>query len=511
MIQSIIQALSPMMLLLVVGGTLWGVMAGALPGISASMAIILILPFTFGMTLYQSVSILMGTYVGAMCGGHISAILLRTPGTPSAAATVFDGYPMAKAGLAGRAIGIAILSSAFGGIVSGFSLAILAPILGRWALNFQSAEFFALALLGLSCTASIGAKSWSKALLSAVLGLLLSTVGMDPISGVQRFMFGNFALSDGISFIPVMIGTFAFAEVYRNVASKTGTPDGQFVKMTKEQKEEKRKNVEKVKIDIVGPRHIVKNWFVYIKSTLIGIGIGVIPAAGASIASMIAYGEAKRSSKTPELFGHGAEEGIIASETSDSAAVGASLIPTLTLGIPGGPVAAIILVSLTMHGVIPGPQMVTDQPTVVRGILFAIIIASLSLFGWGIFVTKQFSKLTTAPYPILGSIILVMGLIGAFTLRGNTLDLVILMIFSFVGVGFEKFGYSVPAFILGLVLGPIAEVGFRRQLIVTHGDWTSFFTRPFSLVVLIAAVLSFAWPFIQAKKAAKKDASKAEK
>lgn len=509
MLQSLIYFADWLMLVLVIAGTLWGMMAGALPGISASMAIILILPFTFAMTLMQSISLLMGVYVGAMCGGHISAILLRTPGTPSAAASVFDGYPLAKQGKAGRAIGIAILSSAFGGIISGISLAILAPILGRWALNFQSAEFFALALLGLSCTASIGAKSWSKALLSAVLGLLLSTVGIDPISGVQRFMFGNFALSDGISFIPVMIGTFAFAEVYRNIVAKSGTPKGYFIKKEKnETKDKSTEEVEKIKIDIVGPRHILKNPIVYIKSTLIGIGIGVIPAAGASIASMVAYGEAKRSSKTPELFGHGAEEGIIASETSDSAAVGASLIPTLTLGIPGGPVAAIILVSLTMHGVIPGPQMVTNQPTVVFAILWAIVIASISLFGWGIVVTKQFSKLTHAPYPILGTIILAMGIIGAFTLRSNTLDLIILIIFSFVGIAFEKFGYSVPAFILGLVLGPIAEVGFRRQLLVTQADWTTFFTRPFSLIVLIFAVLSFVWPFISAKLDEKKSKRK---
>ncbi|MCL2568701.1 MAG: tripartite tricarboxylate transporter permease [Oscillospiraceae bacterium] len=501
MFYELTQFLDPMILFLILVGTLWGVLSGAIPGISVSMSIILVLPFTFGMDAMRSISVLMGVYVGGMCGGHISAILMRTPGTPSAAATVFDGYPMAQQGKAGRAIGIAILSSVFGGIISGIFLAIFAPILGRWALNFQSAEFFALALLGLSCTASIGSKSWSKALLSACLGLLLSTVGMDPFSGVQRFMFGNFALADGISFIPVMIGVFAFAEIYRNIVAKADTPEGIYRKLAKG---EERKKVEQVKVDIVGPRHILKNPVVYIKSTLIGIGIGIIPAAGASIASMVAYGEAKRSSKTPELFGHGAEEGIVASETSDSAAVGATLIPTLTLGIPGGPVAALILVSLTMHGVVPGPQLVTQRPDVLFGILWAIILASLSLFVWGFIITKQFSKLMQVPYPILGTVILTLGLVGAFTLRSNIQDLVVVLIFSFVGVAFERFNFSVPAFILGLVLGPIAEVGFRRQLIVTGGDFTTFFTRPVSLVVLILAVVSFAWPFIREARANKK-------
>ena len=491
MLSAITQFFDLWVILFVVGGSFWGMVAGSLPGISASMALILILPFTFNMTPIQSIALLISTYVGSMCGGHISAVLMRTPGTPSAAATVFDGYPLAKQGKAGRAIAIAILASSFGGILSGIFLGFLSPMLARWALNFQSAEFFALALLGLSCTASIGAKSWSKALLSATLGILVGTVGMDPISGAQRFMFGNFALSEGISFIPVMIGTFALAEVYRNVVANAQNPN------------KKKEKAESIKMDMVGPRHILQYPVTYIKSAVIGLCIGIIPAAGASIASMVSYGEAKRSSKNPELFGHGAEEGIIASEASDSAAVGGTLIPTLTLGIPGGPVAAIILVSLTMHGIVPGPALIQNNPDAFFGILWTIMFASMMLFVWGMVITKQFSKIMDIPYPILGSLILAFGLVGAFTLRASTLDLMIMFIFSFVGIAFDKFGFSVPAFVLGLVLGPLAEVGFRRQLIVTGGDFSTFVTRPVSLVVLLFAIGSFIWAFVGDKVKAK--------
>jgi len=485
MLEALLQFAHPWIILLIIAGSFWGMLAGSLPGISASMALILILPFTFGMTAIQAIALLISTYVGAMCGGHISAVLMRTPGTPSAAATVFDGYPLAKQGRAGFAIGLAILSSAFGGIVSGIALGFLAPLLARWALNFQSAEFFALALLGLSCTASIGAKSWSKALLSCTLGIMIGTVGMDPISGAQRFMFGNFALAEGISFIPVMIGTFAFSEVFRNIIQQVKNEKEGYVKP----------KADKVKIELVSPKMILKHPVTFIKSALIGLGIGIIPAAGASIASMVSYGEARRSSKNPELFGHGAEEGIIASEASDSAAVGGTLIPTLTLGIPGGPVAAIILVSLTMQGIVPGPQLIANNPNAFFGILWTIVFASFMLFAWGMVITKQFSKIMDIPYPILGAIIMCFGLIGTFTLRSNTLDLIIMFAFSFVGLAFDKFGFSVPSFVLGLVLGPLAEVGFRRQLIVTGGDFSSFITRPVSLVVLLFAIFSFVWAF----------------
>jgi len=480
--QGVINVFSPMTFLFVVLGTAWGLIAGALPGLSASMAVILMLPFTYGMSGIQSVIVLVAVYVGAMCGGSFSAILLKTPGTPSAVATTFDGYPMAMKGEAAKAIGISITGSAFGGIFSGLMMVSFASILATWALKFQSAEFFALSLLGLSCIASIGAKDPIKALVSALLGLMVSTVGLDAIAGAERFTFGQYYLMNGIDYIPVMIGAYALAEVYRNVLTN---------------KQETAKKASSVKAEFIGIKHIIKNFKVYIKSSIIGTIVGIIPAAGGSIAALISYGEAVRSSKHPELFGEGSEEGIIASETANNAAVGGSLVPTLVLGIPGGNVAAILLAAFTMHGLIPGPMLLKTQPEMLYSILVGVIVSSLLLFVVGKFVSVQFSKITKLPYSFMATIIIVLGLVGSYSLKNNIYDVYVMFFFSFLGFFFEKYRYSTSSFILGIVLGPICENGLRKQLILSGGDWSTFLTRPISLIVIILSILSFSTPFIR--------------
>lgn len=481
-LQGLINVFSPMTFLLIILGTAWGLIAGALPGLSASMAVILMLPFTYGMEGIQSVVVLVAVYVGSMCGGSFSAILLKTPGTPSAVATVFDGYPMAMRGEAARAIGLSITGSAFGGIFSGLIMVSFASILAVWALKFQSAEFFALSILGLSCIASIGAKNPLKALISALLGLMVSTVGLDAIAGAERFTFGKYYLMNGIDYIPVMIGAYAFAEVYRNILENKGNTKGKATS---------------VKAQLIGLSNIIKHWKLYLKSSIIGTIVGIIPAAGGSIAALISYGEAVRSSKHPEQFGSGSEEGVIASETANNAAVGGSLVPTLVLGIPGGNVAAILLAAFTMHGLIPGPMLLKTQPDMLYSILFGVILSSLLLFVVGKFVSTQFSKITRLPYTYMATIIIVLGLVGAYSLKNNVYDLYIMFIFSFLGYFFEKFEYSTSSFILGIVLGPICENGLRKQLILSGGDWTTFLTRPISLIVLVLSLLSFATPFIR--------------
>jgi len=482
LLQGLINVFSPMTFLLVVLGTAWGLIAGALPGLSASMAVILMLPFTYGMDGIQSVIVLVAVYVGAMCGGSFSAILLKTPGTPSAVATTFDGYPMAMRGEAAKAIGLSITGSAVGGIISGLIMVSSASILAVWALKFQSAEFFALSLLGLSCIASIGSKYPQKALISALLGLLVSTVGLDAIAGQERFTFGKYYLMNGIDYIPVMIGAYAFAEVYRNILENKGSVKGKATS---------------VKAELIGLKHVIQHWKLYIKSSIIGTVIGIIPAAGGSIAALISYGEAVRSSKHPEEFGNGAEDGVIASEAANNAAVGGSLVPTLVLGIPGGNVAAILLAAFTMHGLIPGPMLLKNQPDMLYSILVGVIVASLLLFIVGKFVSTQFSKITKLPYSYMATIIIVLGLVGAYSLKNNVYDVYIMFGFSFLGYFFEKFHYSTSSFILGIVLGPICENGLRKQLILAGGDWTTFFTRPISLVVILLSIFSFSTPFIR--------------
>lgn len=464
-------------------GTAWGMLAGAIPGISASLAVILILPFTYSMLPIQSIIVLVAVYIGGMCGGSISAILLRTPGTPTAVCTVFDGYPMAQKGQAGKALGISITASAVGGILSGIVMVLAAPTLSKIAMKFQSAEFFALGLLGLSCTASMATKNWKKALISACLGVLISTIGLDYMSGAERFTFGKNWLADGIDFVPVMIGAYAFAEVFRRALSRP---------QSKEKTEKSSGNME-----FVGFSHILKNWVTYLKSSLIGTIVGIIPAAGGSIASFISYGEAVRSSKHPETFGEGEELGVVASEAANNAAVGGSLVPTICLGIPGGTVTAIMLSAFTMHGLVAGPTLITQQPDLLYSILWAIVFASLLLYVIGKVIAKQFAKIADLDYCMVGSLMLLLGIVGAYTLKGSVRDVGIMLVFALIGLAMEHFGYSIPTMILGLVLGPICEKGFRKQMIISHGDWTVFLERPLCLVIILVSVVSFAMPFIR--------------
>jgi putative tricarboxylic transport membrane protein len=425
-----------------------------------------------------------------MCGGSISAILLRTPGTPTAVCTVFDGYPMAQQGKAGKALGISITASAVGGILSGIVMVIAAPLLSQVAMKFQSAEFFALGLLGLSCTASMATKNWRKALISACLGVLISTIGLDYMSGAERFTFGKNWLADGIDFVPVMIGAYAFAEVYRQILARK----------TDNSKTEKNSS----NMELIGIGHVLKNWVCYLKSSLIGTIIGIIPAAGGSIASFISYGEAVRSSKHPETFGKGEELGIVASEAANNAAVGGSLVPTICLGIPGGTVTAIMLSAFTMHGLVAGPTLILNQPDLLYSILWAIVFSSLLLYVIGKVISKQFAKIADLDYCMVGTLMLLLGIVGAYTLKGSVRDVGIMLVFSLIGLFMEYFGYSIPTMILGLVLGPICEKGFRKELIIAHGDWTVFFTRPLCLIIIIASVISFVMPFIRNARNEKK-------
>lgn len=473
-------------------GTAWGMLAGAIPGISASLAVILILPFTYSMSSIQSIIVLVAVYIGGMCGGSISAILLRTPGTPTAVCTVFDGYPMSQKGQAGKALGLSITASAIGGIISGIVMVLAAPTLSKVAMKFQSAEFFALGLLGLSCTASMATKNWKKALISACLGVLISTIGLDYMSGAERFTFGMNWLADGIDFVPVMIGAYAFAEVFRRILARKGGED----------KTEKSSG----NMEFIGLGHIIKNWVTYLKSSVIGTIVGIIPAAGGSIASFISYGEAVRSSKHPETFGQGEELGVVASEAANNAAVGGSLVPTICLGIPGGTVTAIMLSAFTMHGLVAGPTLITQQPDLLYSILWAIVFSSLLLYLIGKVIAKQFAKIADLDYCMVGAMMLLLGIVGAYTLKGSVRDVGIMLVFALIGLALEHFGYSIPTLILGLVLGPICEKGFRKQMIISHADWTVFLKRPLCLIIIIVSIVSFVMPFARAAMKKRKEA-----
>jgi putative tricarboxylic transport membrane protein len=487
-IRSILYVFTPLNLALIVGGTAFGMICGALPGLSASMAIILLLPFTYGMEPVQAIATLVAVYIGAACGGSISAILLRTPGTPEAVATTFDGYPMAMRGKAGRALGLAVSASSFGGIFSALMMVLCAPLLATVALKFQSAEYFGLALLGLSCITSIGSKNQLKAIFACLMGLLLSTVGLDEINGLHRFVYGSPFLMNGINYIPVMIGSFALAEVYKIVEEKArGDSPGEIISA-------------KVSLEMIKLKELLGKWVTLLKSSIIGTIIGIIPAAGGSIAALVAYGEASRSSKTPEEFGKGIDEGILAPESANNAAVGGSIVPTMVLGIPGSPTAAVIMAAFMIHGLRPGPLLLKDQPILLNAIFISLILASLLLFIVGRYITRQFARILKLPYPLLGTLVIVLGIIGAYALKNSFYDILLALIFSVVGYFFDKYKFSNSAMILGLILGSIAENSLRKQLIVSDGSIAGFFTRPIALVVLLFSLIAFISPVIRGKK-----------
>lgn len=481
--QSFAQVVQPLNILLIVIGTLFGMVCGALPGLSSSMAIILCLPFTYSMDPISGILLLISVYVGGATGGSISAILLKTPGTPEAVATTFDGYPMATRGDAGLALGLAVSASSFGTIFSAFCMVISAPLLAVLALKFQSAEYFALGLVGLSCITSIGSKNQMKAVLSVILGLMFATIGIDTINGTERFAFGQPFLLNGINYISVMIGAFAIAEVYRNVEELVHRDTSTI-------------SNDKVSLVLMKFSEMLKMWITFVKSAVIGTIIGIIPAAGGSIASLIAYGEAVRSSKTPSEFGTGKPEGIIAPESANNAAVGGSMVPTMVLGIPGSPVAAVIMAAFMILGLRPGPLLIREQPTMLNAIFFGMLISALLLFVGGRFVTREFARILKLPYPLLGTLIMALGVVGAYSLKNSFYDVAIMFMFGFIGYFFDKFKYSSSAFILGRILGEIVENSLRKQIIIGEGSWMGFVDRPLSLVILIIAGITFLSPVI---------------
>ncbi len=495
-LEAFVQVFTPYSFLLVAIGVSFGMVCGALPGLSSSMSIILMLPFTYTMEPINAIVMLVAVYCGGASGGSISAILLKTPGTPESVATTFDGYPMAQKGKAGRALGISVSSSAFGGIFSAIIMLIAAPLLAVVALEFQSAEYFALGLLGLSCISSIGSADQAKALFSACIGLLLTTIGIDAINGAYRFTFDQPYLMNGIDYIPVMIGSFALVEVYKNASEY------------KSRSTETVADAKKISLETLKLKEFGKMWGLLLRSASIGTIIGIIPAAGASIASLVSYGVASKASKTPELFGTGCDEGIAAPETANNAAIGGSLVPTMVLGIPGSPTAAIIMAAFMIHNLTPGPLLISQQPVLLNAIFLGIVLASLLLFIVGRFITKEFARILRLPYPLLGTVIVTLGTVGAYSLNNSYYDVLIMFFFSFVGIIIKKFNYSNPAMILGLILGGIIETNFRKQLILSGGSISGFFERPLALSIIIISALAFAYPLIKStmdkKKATKK-------
>ena len=466
-------------------GTLVGLIGGALPGVTITMTIIIVLPFTFGMDPLQGLATMTGVYVGGSAGGAITAALIGIPGTPSAITTTFDGFPMTQKGQPGRAIWLGIWSSFLGGLLAGIFLIGATGPLAEIALKFGPWEYFSLFIFALSMVAGLTEGSLIKGLLSGALGLAITIVGSDPIMSVPRFTFGTEFLRNGFPFLPVLIGIFAFAQLMTDI--------------------EKMKSSEQASGPIKAPpltvSHLKVLWeilsrpFLLVWSTLVGILIGVLPAIGGSAATVMAYDQAKKFSRHPERFGKGNPEGIIASEASCNANVGGSLVTIMAFGIPGDAVTAVMLGAMTIHGIQSGPLFVSQNPDIAYGIYAAYLLAHPLMVLICAFGARLFLRVVTVPKSILIPNVLVLCVIGAYALGNIMDDVLVLLLFGFIGYGLVKLRFPLAPLILGLILGDQIEVNLVRAIMTDPNPWL-FVTHPISgslLALSVASVVFALW------------------
>ncbi|MGI5963825.1 MAG: tripartite tricarboxylate transporter permease [Lawsonibacter sp.] len=464
-------------------GMVAGILIGAMPGLNVIFAIAILLPLTFGMDSLAGMYLMLASYCGATFGGSITAILINTPGTANAAATVFDGYPLAQKGRAGDALKTALVGSTIGGILSCIALLFFAPKIAKIALHVASPEYFALCVFGLASVVGLSNGNVIKGLAMGIIGLALSTVGIDATDGVQRFMFGNSQLLAGFRPATVMLGIFAVSEVLikcRNIS--------------KEDLNQQAIPFQKATIRIVD---ILKYWKTILKSSIFGIVIGAIPGTGGAIASMLSYNEARRGSKNPQEFGKGCIEGVLAPETGNNAVTGATLIPLLTLGIPGDAAVAVLLGALTMQGVTPGAALFAEGSTWVYAIMGGLLLINVFMFLQGQLFINLFVNITKVPILILLPCIVVVTTMGAFSIANTTFDVFVMVAFGLFGYVMRSFNFPIAPLAIGLVLGNLAETNLRRSLLLSKGSVSIFFTRPISAAILLLAFLLLFSPAIK--------------
>lgn len=470
--------LDPVSLLLIFIGVVIGIIFGAIPGLSASMALILFLPMSFGMDPMHGIVLLTGLYLGGISGGLISAILLQIPGTASSIATVFDGGPMAKQGRAGEAIGLGILTSFVGGLISIFALMFISPYLAKVTLAFTSAEYFSIALFALTIISSLSGKSIMNGILAGLFGISLSLVGIAPVDGAIRFTFGFSKLYGGFSTVVILIGLYAVTDII-----VTGFQRHHIIN-------DETKYEYTMKGYGIPISEYVKHWGNIIRSALIGIGIGILPGIGGSTSSLLSYTAAKNASKHPETFGKGEIDGLIASETANNAVIGGSLIPLITMGIPGNVATAIFLGGLTIHGISPGPLIFMKSGQYVYGIFIGLLVANVVMLIVERAGIRWFVKLLDIPKYYLLPVVLVCCVVGSYCANFSIFDVYSVFVFGMVGLLFKKLKVPSTPMIIGFILGDMTEENFRQALMQTGGSWSIFVTRPISLIFLIIAVVS---------------------
>ncbi|MEL6264536.1 MAG: tripartite tricarboxylate transporter permease [Pseudomonadota bacterium] len=464
----------PSLIALLILATLGGVVIGALPGLNATTGAALLLPFTLTMEPIAAIAVLTAIYCAATFAGAITAILINTPGTSASATTCLDGYPLAQRGEAGRALGIAVVSSTIGGILSVIALMLAAPLMARAAYNFAPPEYFALTVFGLSMLATIGDGSAVKNLVSGAVGVLLATIGTDLMTGVERYTFGASELTEGISFVALMIGIFGISELLVQ-ASRLHVV---------------RQAVTMKAIRLPSREDYRRIWKTILRSSGIGTFIGILPAEGATVASMIGYNEARRWSKTPEEFGKGAVEGIAGSEAANNAATGGAMVPTLALGIPGSPTAAVILAGLMVHGLRPGPTMFTQQAEFAFAIFWSMLFVNLLFLAIGLYGARIFARVTLIPVAVLWPSVFIFSVVGAYALDQSMIDVWVAIGAGIVGFLMRRYGFSVVPLAIGLILGGMLEQRLGQSMVMLDEQWWLMLTRPLSLFFFVLTALA---------------------
>ena len=465
--------------LAIVVGSIVGYLVGALPGLSAGMGIALLLPFTFYMPPLTSLVLLTSLYSAAEYGGSITAVLINVPGEAGATPTTFDGYPLTQKGQPGKALGISIVASAYAGLASTIALILVSIPLAQIALRFGPPEYFALGIFGLTTVAGLAGKSWVKGFIAVLFGLLITTIGVDAVSGTSRYIFAK-SLYEGIPLIPVLVGLFAISEVFETM-------------------EEMGERL--VYRTFSGTLPTLQEYLgthtAMLRGTIIGFIIGIVPGAGKAVASFIAYNEERRASKHPELFGTGVLEGVAAPEAANNAVVGGALVPLLSLGIPGSAAAAVLIGAFTIQGLQPGPLLFVKEPGLVYGLFASLLIGNLVMLAMGLLGTKLWAKVLEVPKNILTPIVLAICLFAAYAESGNVFTVWLALLFGILGYFLRKYGFPVAPIVLAIVLGSMIEISFRRSLILSDGSLAILVTRPVALVILGLATLSVGYQAVR--------------
>lgn len=482
--------LDPSLLILTAAGTLAGIYVGAIPGLSVTMAASILISFTFKWEVNDALALIAGVYVGGVYGGSRTAILLNIPGAPSAIATAIDGYPMAQRGEAGEAIGLTTVMSVFGGLLGVLALALFAPVLSKFALMFNSRDYLLLGMIGILLVGTLSGESFAKGAFAGALGVLIGMVGLDPMTAEGRFTFGTITLMGGIPYIVAMIGFFGVAEAFVQLHN-FDLP------------------VIKQKVDRIVPRFSdVRRYFaVAMRASGIGTIIGALPGTGGDIAALLAYDDARRTTKEPEVpFGQGAKEGLIAPEAANNAAVGGAFIPMLTLGIPGDAVTAVIIGALFIHGLKPGPLLLIETPHLFWFTVGNLALANVFLLIFGLTGIKVFTKIVECPKAILIPLIVILSSVGAYAIQNNPVDIYWMLLFGVVGYFLKTYGFQVGPIILGVILGPMMDANYRRAMIGARGDIGTFLwdfaSHPISLILSVGFLLMLAsqtpvWPMLK--------------